>query len=78
MYFLIVSAGGPIKFTNAIIADNGIGINLVPDISYVENSIIIGQTENLGYPIKTNTRSYPDIAGSKKEYYGWSTYDNGG
>jgi len=75
----IWTRGGPLRFTNCFILDNKIGFNGTPEKSLLENSLVVGETDNIGTPgVDEQGRSRPYQWGIDAPIIGWETYDNGG
>jgi len=74
------SRGGPLKFSNFVLLDNLNGFNAVPGPSYLEDSLVIGETDNVGIAILDGERgrSRPYQWSVETLIKGVETYDNFG
>jgi len=71
--------GGRFRWTGIVAADNMRGFNSPPEPSVLENSLIIGETDNIGTPQSFEEgRSRPAPWSNDDVIKGWETYDNSG
>ncbi|KAL6059281.1 hyaluronoglucosaminidase [Balamuthia mandrillaris] len=74
--------GGPLRFVDLVLMDNRHGFNAVPGPSLLEDSLIVGESDNIGNP----SRTIDYFNRSQPIRYPWETwvikghesYDNGG
>jgi cell migration-inducing and hyaluronan-binding protein len=77
----IWTRGSPFHFNNVRCYDNMNGLLAVPGSNYVENSLFVGDSDNVGIPRNAgeNGRSRPSQWGDASQYItGLQSYDNGG
>jgi cell migration-inducing and hyaluronan-binding protein len=77
----IWTRGSPFLFTNVRSYDNMNGLLAVPGTNYIENSLFVGDSDNVGIPRNAgeNGRSRPSQWGDASQYIlGLQSYDNGG
>jgi cell migration-inducing and hyaluronan-binding protein len=76
----IWTRGYPFGLYNIRSYDNVIGVQAVPGTNYIESSLFVGDSDNLGIPrVNENGRSRPSQWGDATQYIkGIESYDNGG
>ncbi len=72
--------GQPFRFNNFRAYDNAIGLEAVPGTNYVENSLFVGESDNIGVArANENGRSRPSMWVDPSQWIkGLESYDNAG